>query len=277
MQNRYVGDVADFGKHGLLRFLSGATDVAEPCPKLRLGLIWYMFPDERHGADMKKISGDGGQIGYLEQTEGNEGRFGLCDPPLWKKLRDLVCEGRRCVHCAQDAELLPQDTQYHDDPLFYVPGLNRDTKETIRERWLKRALQATKDAAIVMVDPDNGITTKNDKKFTKNGPKHVYMKDLQTIWERKQSLVVYHHLGRSDLADNLIRETDSNLRDGLPGAEPIPLRFRCGSPRVFYVIPRPDDKGELIRARVGRFLGTCWKAHFTQIEREPTEIGGQGG
>ena len=80
MQNRYVGDVADFGKHGLLRFLSGMTDPEGPEPKLRLGLVWYMFPDERHGADRKRINGDGGHIGYLEQTEANSGRFGLCDP-----------------------------------------------------------------------------------------------------------------------------------------------------------------------------------------------------
>ena len=51
MQNRYVGDVADFAKHGLLRFLSGATDTERPEPKLRLGLVWYLYHDERHGPD----------------------------------------------------------------------------------------------------------------------------------------------------------------------------------------------------------------------------------
>ena len=40
MQNPYVGDVADFGKHGLLRFLSGMTDEAGPEPKLKLGLVY---------------------------------------------------------------------------------------------------------------------------------------------------------------------------------------------------------------------------------------------
>ena len=49
MQNRYVGDVCDFGKLGLLRFLSGCTD-SSPEPRLRLGLIWYLCPDEAHGA-----------------------------------------------------------------------------------------------------------------------------------------------------------------------------------------------------------------------------------
>ena len=37
MQNRYVGDVGDFGKYGLLRFLSGMTDlvVSIPMPAFR--------------------------------------------------------------------------------------------------------------------------------------------------------------------------------------------------------------------------------------------------
>ena len=38
MQNRYVGDVADFGKYGLLRFLSGHTaqDELDPLPLARI-------------------------------------------------------------------------------------------------------------------------------------------------------------------------------------------------------------------------------------------------
>ena len=60
MQNRYVGDVADFGKHGLLRFLSGMTDEEKPNQKLRLGLVWYMYHDEKHPPTSQvKISRDG--------------------------------------------------------------------------------------------------------------------------------------------------------------------------------------------------------------------------
>ena len=78
-----------------------------------------MFPDERHGSDKKKINGDGGHIGYLEQTEGNSGRFGLCDPCLWKKLRNLVHEEARCVHCVQKRDILPETTLYFDAMLHY--------------------------------------------------------------------------------------------------------------------------------------------------------------
>ena len=37
MQDRYFGDVGDFGKYGLLRALSGTYPGAAP---LRLGIVW---------------------------------------------------------------------------------------------------------------------------------------------------------------------------------------------------------------------------------------------
>ena len=58
MQDRYFGDVGDFGKYGLLRVLSGFW--AEP--RLKLGVVWYLFPNETHNAD-------GGLISYLQRKD----------------------------------------------------------------------------------------------------------------------------------------------------------------------------------------------------------------
>lgn len=47
MQDRYVADVGDFGKYGLLCYLAGITcDSNED--KLKLGVIWYLTPSS-HG------------------------------------------------------------------------------------------------------------------------------------------------------------------------------------------------------------------------------------
>src|SRR5271155_819738 len=44
MQDRYVGDVGDFGKYALLRALAGV-----PGPiTVRLAIVWCRFPDESH-------------------------------------------------------------------------------------------------------------------------------------------------------------------------------------------------------------------------------------
>ena len=47
MQDRYFGDVGDFGKYGLLRVLCGLWGG----PNFKLGVVWYLFPDENHNAD----------------------------------------------------------------------------------------------------------------------------------------------------------------------------------------------------------------------------------
>ena len=119
MQNRYVGDVGDFAKHGLLRFLSGMTDAAEPEPKLRPGLIWYMFPDERHGLDRKKISGDGKFVDFLKPTEKDDKhKYRDCDPDLWELLRDLVLRDVDAFIVPR-YESLPGNTLYYNAPLHF--------------------------------------------------------------------------------------------------------------------------------------------------------------
>ncbi len=44
MQNRYVGDVGDFGKYGLLRYLVGVRSSTSVADSLRLRVIWYLHP-----------------------------------------------------------------------------------------------------------------------------------------------------------------------------------------------------------------------------------------
>src|SRR5258708_2505541 len=52
MQNRYVGDVGDYGKYALLRALCRST----AAKSIRLGVIWCLFPDEHQSNDGKHIS-----------------------------------------------------------------------------------------------------------------------------------------------------------------------------------------------------------------------------
>ena len=47
MQNRYVGDIGDFGKYHLLQELS--------MPDLKLGIVWYLIPNENHNSDGKHV------------------------------------------------------------------------------------------------------------------------------------------------------------------------------------------------------------------------------
>lgn len=51
MQNRYTGDIGDYGKLGLLRVLRASG--------LTIGVNWYLRPDEGH-------NDDGRHMGYLK-------------------------------------------------------------------------------------------------------------------------------------------------------------------------------------------------------------------
>ena len=144
MQNRYVGDMGDFAKHGLLRFLSGVTDTETSADRLRLGLIWYMHHDEVHTAtDKTKVNYDGKHTSYLAYTPENLRKFASCDHVLWDKLGHLVGQDARCVHCVEASRILPCDTLFYDAMLHFVPKLPRAQKENLREHWLTQALRAT--------------------------------------------------------------------------------------------------------------------------------------
>lgn len=65
MQNRYVGDIGDFAKYSFLNALSVGKKV---------GIAWYLYPDECHNADGKHIT-------YLSE------------PNLWRNKDMLVFDG----------------------------------------------------------------------------------------------------------------------------------------------------------------------------------------
>lgn len=88
MQNRYVGDIGDFGKLGLLRQLHKTG--------LSVGVNWYLTPDETH-------NGDGRHVGYLENNV-----FRSCDEQLWSALGQIVKSGSRQVCELENSEILQE-------------------------------------------------------------------------------------------------------------------------------------------------------------------------
>ncbi len=264
MQNRYVGDVGDFGKFGLLRFLSGMTD-SSPEPKLRIGLVWCLHHDEKHtSANRVKISADGRHISYLRRTATNDrSEYRNCDVNLWEGLRDLVYRDGRCVHCAENARFLPGDTAYYSDQLHLFKAMPRDLMKQVRAAWVKGAFKAMSGLDIVCFDPDNGIGA-DKKMYSKDGAKYVYLKELKLFWERDQSLVVYHHMAQGRTARAQTLEVADTLRAEFE-VEAIPLLFSRGTSRVFFVVPQPDEKEAVIEARIERLLDTGCNRHFERI------------
>lgn len=257
MQNKFTGDVGDFGKFGLLRFLTGAVDPGDREPNPRLGVVWYLVPDECE-------RGDGRHIEYLARTLQNSERFRDCDPDLWEALHRLVRHERnaRCVRQIERAEVLP-GAVFYNPRLMFEPYMLRPMRAELRRLWLTGARLATADANLVFLDPDNGLAD-HRKKLRRDGPKFTYLSDLREFWDCGKSLVVYHHLGMGAPADEQIDGVAARISDALAQhPEVVALRYHRGTARVFFVIAQDDAAGRIVRARANRFLQTCWNQHFT--------------
>jgi hypothetical protein len=112
MQDRYTGDVGDFGKYGLLRALCGMRQ----SPSLRLGVVWYLVPNETHNDDGKHTQ-------YLRESKP---ALRDCDLALYDSLRKLlvdrsgkVVQERRRTAIIEGSDVLPMGTIFYSQRLAY--------------------------------------------------------------------------------------------------------------------------------------------------------------
>ena len=251
MQHRYFGDVGDYGKYGLLRVLCGLTE----SPRLRLGVVWYLYPDESH-------NGDGKHLGYLRDS-----RYRVCDETLYDSLRaKLLDDGGNLLAKARHlgslgGEMLPNDTLYYPEPLFFPSKLSTGARRDARKKWFSGALEQTREADLVFLDPDNGIECASVSRLSRKGPKYVYWDDLKAFVDRGQSLVVYHHLNRSALHAEQVKRLLEEMRRRFPECEPFATTFRRGSGRAYFILPSTNHR-LLLRERLDRFALGKWNAHF---------------
>ena len=258
MQNRYVGDIGDFGKYGLLRFICGLRENPNTKRLFRLGVVWYLHPDESHNSDGK-------YTGYLARTPESHDRFRVCDPLLYESLRQLIVAGERHVTRVRKIGILPYDTEYYERSLSYPRGQSRISRQASREEWIEEALKATSEADVIFVDPDNGISETVDP-LSKSGPKFVFMDDLQEFAGRNQTLVVYHHLGRRGTAAEQIKRVGESLQLNLELAQrPWSLWYHRGTARVYFIVARERHES-VIESRLASFLSGPWGAHFELVE-----------
>ncbi|MEO6044282.1 MAG: hypothetical protein ABIQ47_10225 [Tepidiformaceae bacterium] len=247
MQDRYFGDVGDFGKYGLLRALCGVQpqDLA-----LRLGIVWYLVGDETHNSDGK-------HVGYLDKAD----KYRICDPKLFDALKGAVSR-RRSVTLLPDMGVLPPGTVYFDDRLE-LSGLQHGKRETSRALWWGAALRATEESQLVFCDPDNGIAIDPVKLLSKFGEKFAGLAELTALRERGQSVIVYHHADRSANVSTQAQRWANQLRGSV--TEPVLcLRYRRGTTRLFFVLPSTEH-AEALRGRVQRFVGSPWAKHFDLV------------
>lgn len=246
MQNRYVGDVGDFGKYALLRRLTGL----EGEQRLRLGVVWCLFPNEHH-------NGDGRHIAYLYDKN-----FKALDEPLIETLREIIQSGQRDILSVISRNILDASTISCHQPIIPQNPCTQADRLLWRSAWIERCFELTPHCDLVFFDPDNGLAVNSIPKNHQKAGKYIYWDELALFWKRGHALLVYHHLNRMIPAAQQIRTLMHRISKEFDQAEIVPLVFRRGSARVFWLLHHGDLLGQELQRRAENFLGTGWLRHF---------------
>lgn len=240
MQDRFVGDVGDFGKYGFLRALASG-DGREP--GLKVGVVWFWVPNKNSGSAGKVTE-------YLKK----EHKYKNCDPELFDALNRLVTDGRRQVASVSSESILPANS------VFF--GRAVAVGDDARERWHGEALATTAGCDLVFLDPDNGVAPESVGRNQAKAVHYVFRHEIGQYLDRGQSVIVYHHLGRHERHADQILGLLSALDQSWPeGCRPFAVRFHPYVARVFVVLPTLRHAATL-RVRTERFVGGPWGAHF---------------
>ena len=247
MQDRYVGDVGDFGKFALLRALCGGTDQS-----LRLAVVWCTYPDKSH-------NGDGRHLAYLERPE-----FAVLNSNLHEILRGLVKGGRRSLVAVEEAGVLPPETSFFLDTTVRneVRSGSGARRVAYRRIWRERALLATRSADMVFFDPDNGIEAASIPAGHPRAGKYVFWDDLLPFWK---SGPVTNCLSSPSRTASAARQTETLRTQFFERLGPIafltPLLFRRGSCRHLWIVGQAQHSLRLDQLS-SQFLANGWDRHF---------------
>ena len=238
MKNQYFGDIGDYGKYGLLRFLAQKG--------VSIAVNWYLTPDDDRS--------DGKFTSYL-----NSERYRPYDPALFDALRFSVCEQhRRDVHIMEEQDLIP-DARYYSELLEYIPGQTSEERRQNRMAWHSRALRFCAGADLVFLDPDNGIREKEPPSPSATG-KYVLLPELVDYYHSGQHLVYYCHKGRRTSSAWI--QYKNLFRTRIPNAKMAGLTFHRGTQRS-YIFALQEESAEEMTDLLHEFSETVWSDMFT--------------
>lgn len=231
MQDRYTGDIGDFGKLGLLRQLASTG--------LSIGINWYRTSDETHNSD-------GLHVGYLQKDA-----FRVCDPALWSALGQIVSSGKREIAALEQSGVLAA--------IFFGRLLDSSSGDKIA----RQALQVLRSCDIVFVDSDNGLMVPSADGTAKSN-KFVLPYELAEYYHAGASIIYYQHKARRPDEFYIDQHQQLVSSGAFPGATSLGLKFIKTSLRYYFFAIRPEHK-EAITACVQQMMKSPWQYCFEQI------------
>lgn len=245
MQDRYAGDIGDYGKFALLRALAAQG--------LSIGVNWYLVetPVQELAAN------DGGKL--------IPDHLAACDPGLAEALLDVSRGPARSVRALEGKCLVPGARYFSD----HVPVEHRPT-------WHARALSALAGADLVFLDPDNGFLVRSVGRRSAKSPKYALYEEVADYVARGQSVVVYNHRSRKR-PDVYFGEICERLAAAVPQARDVAaITFPRGSVRDYFAISASPGHAGLVReALEGLVCGAWGRAGMCRLQQLPHASKGQ--
>jgi hypothetical protein len=243
MQNRYTGDIGDFGKFALLSALCG-TD-------LRLGVMWYLNEAEEANSD--------GRFTKYEKLR-------PCADVLYGKLSLILQNPTRTLSAIEASGILPSRTLFYREPLPFSDKLcltaeSKSQQTRYREAWFMNGFQHLSKAELVFLDPDNGVAGKRVKKFSRKSVKYAFPDETTDWLKRNQSVIVYQHQKRQPLQLQVSEQLKAFEQNGYHGWA---LSFHRQSVRIYLILPGTTEHRTLLYERCKMFTASKWgsEGHF---------------
>jgi hypothetical protein len=221
LQDRYAGDVGDFGKLALLRALTHER---------RLGVCWYKT------SGTNERTNDGRHLAYVQRPM----RFRHLDVQAFDALSSFIDDvrtgrRRRAVESIEELGLTPAGTIFH--------GILCPSQLSLRQVWFREMLEAMEGADLVFLDPDNGLEAANIR------AKSAAVSELVGLQRRGRALLLYHHQTRHKGGAKAEAEAiGRRLRQaGFASVEGI--RLRPYSSRFYFLL----DANAALRQRLHAF------------------------
>ena len=251
MKNQYFADVGDYGKYGLLRFLSQRG--------ICIAVNWYLTEDDAPG------STDGNIIDYLQRDDKKKD-FRVCDPQLYDVLREMRTAKPPIKDVVQfeKKDMIPGAIYYHNK-LDMRRRSSAAEKRLHRAEWHRAAFDACREAELVFLDPDNGLLAYDGSqaKQLRQADKYAYTKEVEDYYNNNQDVVYYCHRGRR--TDSQWEEYKQMMKKECPEAVLSGITFHRGTQRSFIFVCHPEQAQRYITV-LQDFLVSPWgqHKHFTQ-------------
>ena len=238
MQDRYAGDIGDYGKLGLLRIFEREG--------FSIGVNWYKT---------QPLASETYEDGSFKHQDGRHiipVNISDCDPELAARLSDIF-EGRhrygRSIRALEYEALIPGAVYYSED-----------MSAAERDMWHKKAMLALSGCRLVFLDPDNGMEVSSVRYHSAKISKYVlYEEAADYIRTGEQSLVIYNHRPRKKEAAYFEElrskfQTMTEFQDKKMWA----VTFPKSSVRDYIIIAANEEHAETIERALSVMRNSKW-------------------